>query len=134
MNNKGNSELGHITNVVESIEAKVDQQAEQIAVLEGKLNNLTTKLDTKLDGVTNLVVSSTSKNFDYLKELKTVTLFEIQNFLKNQILESSENVESGLAALISNLENVINTNVSVYSETEIKLLKKIIALLNKSTD
>nr|UJJ82058.1 hypothetical protein [Ulva laetevirens] len=134
MNKKGNSELGHITNVVESIEAKVDQQAEQIAVLEGKLNNLTTKLDTKLDDVGNLVVSSTSKNFHYLKELKTVTLFEIQNFLKNQILESSENVESGLAALISNLENVINTNVSVYSETEIKLLKKIIALLNKSKD
>lgn len=134
MNKNVNSEIGHIKNVVESIESKVDKQAEQIAVIEEKLNNLTSKLDTKLDDVSNLVVSSTSKNFDYLKEINTVTLFETQNFLKNQIIESSENLESGLAALISNLENVINTNISVYSETEIKLLKKIIGLLNKSKD
>lgn len=129
--NELNSDISHIKNIVESIEVKVDMQAEQIALIEEKLNNLNAKLDVKFDDLSHLVISNNSKTFNYLKEINTVTLFEIQNSLKNQVIESSENLESGLAALISNLENVINSNITVYSETEIKLLKQIKDLLTK---
>ena len=126
------SELDHIKHVVETIEQKVDRNFEKMNEIDGKLENLTSTLNTKFDNINKLINSNQDTNFNYLKEINNVTLFELKNSLKNQILNSANNVESGLAALISNVENVITTNISTYNEMEKKLLNNIIDLLNKN--
>lgn len=126
-----NSELDHIKNVVETIEKKVDLNLKKISEVEGNIENKISEVHSELNNINKLMVSNEDKNFNYLTEINTVTLFELKTSLKNQIIRSSENTESGLVALISNLENIINTNMSVYNKTEIKLLKQIKALVDQ---
>ena len=125
------TELDHIKNVVETIEKKIDSNSKQMADIEVNIENKIDLLDSKLIALNKLINSNQEKTFNYLTEINTVTLFELKTDLKNQIIRSSDNLESGLAALISNVENVVNSNVSVYSETELKLLRQIKKLLEK---
>ena len=125
------TELDHIKNVVETIEKKIDSNSKQMADIEVNIENKIDLLDSKLIALNKLINSNQEKTFNYLTEINTVTLFELKTDLKNQIIRSSDNLESGLAALISNVENVVNSNVSVYSETELKLLRQIKELLEK---
>lgn len=125
------SELDHIKNVVEMIEKKVDLNSQKISGVESTLKNQIEIVQDKVADISKLITSNETAISKYLTEINNVTLFELKTTLKNQIIESAGTETSTLAALISNLENIINTNISVYSETELKLLKEIKSLIEK---